>query len=326
LTAEERNLVKGFIINKFRGDVSLLKPGLDFLEQRTGIPVLGVIPYFSNIGIAQEDSVYLDEKPQASPGNGLNIAIIRLPHIANYDDFDPLEDQDCRVSFINRPSEMIDPDLIILPGTKSTIPDFLYLRQQGLDRAIINQAKSGTPIIGICGGYQMLGKVIADPSGIESQESSIEGLGLLDTRTIFNPTKTTTQVKARIAAGKGLLKGLEGQEISGYEIHMGQTENPNLEPCFEILETPAGGVHNADGAISESGLIFGSYLHGLFHNTGFTQALLSHLRELRGLPASTGTLKDKDKQYDELAKIVRQNLDIRRIYETAFGRKRGGRP
>jgi len=321
LSPEERDLVRGIIVNKFRGNLELLRPGLDFLEERTGKPVLGVIPYFRDITIAQEDSVYLEERTSVSASQGMDVAIIRLPHISNYDDFDPLEEQGCTVRYINEPAELGSPDLIILPGTKSTIADLTYLRERGLARAVIHQAEAGTPVIGICGGYQMLGRTIDDPDQVESKEGTISGLGLLDNRTIFSPVKTTTQIKARVIANSGLLAGLEGIEISGYEIHMGQTEDKDGLPAFHVLETPRGKADYFDGALSAARLILGSYIHGLFHNDTFTHALLNRLREHRGLPPATAVPLDREAQYDKLADIVRQNLDISQVYRIARGEK-----
>ena len=323
LSKEERDLIKGFIINKFRGDLELLKPGLRFLEKNTGKPVLGVVPYFRGITIAQEDSVYLDERPTDSANGDVDIAIIRLPHISNYDDFDPLEEQGCTVRYITNPSELGNPDLIILPGTKSTIADLIYLKQQGLAQAIIQRAKADTPVIGICGGYQMLGKTVDDPYRIESKEGGVAGLGLLNNETTFNHTKTTTQIKARVIADGGLLGGLKGIEITGYEIHMGQTRNQNCLPAFQVLETPQGKADYFNGAISSNRLIFGTYIHGLFHNTNFTYAFLNRLRQLRGLPLATAISIDKQAQYDKLAEIIRQNLNMSQVYQITLGRNYG---
>jgi len=319
LTEEERDFIKGFIINKFRGDLKLLKPGLELLEKRAAKPVLGVIPYFHGITIAQEDSVYLEERPTDSANGDADIAIIRLPHISNYDDFDPLEEQGCTVRYVTAASELDNPDLIILPGTKSTIADIIYLQQQGLAQAITRQAKAGIPVIGICGGYQMLGKSITDPCKVESKEGSVAGLDLLDNETTFNHDKTTTQVKARVIANDGLLKGLKGVEIAGYEIHMGQTRSQNHLPAFQVLETPQGKANYFDGAISSNGWIFGTYIHGLFHNNNFTQAFLNRLRQLRGLPIATAISINRQEQYDKLAEMVRQNIDIPQVYEITFG-------
>ena len=313
LTREERNLIKGVIINKFRGDLDLLKPGLQFLEERTGKPVLGVIPYFRDIAIAQEDSVYLEERPAGLAEKDVDIAIIRLPHISNYDDFDPLEESGT-VRYITGPAELGTPDLIILPGTKSTIADLTYLKQQGLAQAIIHRAESGTPVVGICGGYQMLGKTLDDPHRVESGEGSAAGLGLLDSETTFDRVKTTTQVKARVIADSGLLDGLNGIEVTGYEIHMGQTRNPDL-PAFHVLETPRGKADYFDGTVSSDRLILGTYIHGLFHNINFTHAFLNRLRQIRGLPAATPVSINQEEQYDKLADIIRQNLDIPKVYK-----------
>jgi adenosylcobyric acid synthase len=321
LTEGERDLVKGLIINKFRGDLALLKPGLDFLEKRSDKPVLGVIPYFRGVKIAQEDSVYLEERQSVSVSRGIDITIIRLPHISNYDDFDPLEEMGCTLRFITKPSELGNPDLIILPGTKSTVADLMCLYEQGIAQAIIQRAKTGTPVIGICGGYQMLGKTINDPDKVESRETSVAGLGLLDIETTFGQVKTTTQIRARLLANKGLFEGLKGAEITGYEIHMGQTRSQNHVPVFQVVETPQGKANYFDGTASDDCLIFGSYIHGLFHNVNFAHTLLNRLRQLRGLPATVTVPVNKDKQYDELARIVRQNLNMRQVYKIALGRE-----
>ena len=323
LTKQERALIKGFVINKFRGDLKLLKPGLDMLEKRTGKPVLGVIPYFRDINIAQEDSVYLDERQVTSANGTLEVAIIRLPHISNYDDFDPLEEQGCTVRYVSSTSELGNPDLLILPGTKSTVADLIHLQQQGLAQAIAQKARSGIPVIGICGGYQMLGKKILDPEKIESKQDSITGLGLLNSTTIFNSDKTTTQIKARVAADKGLLEGLKGMEITGYEIHMGQTTSQNCLPALNVFETPQGKANYFDGAVSKSGLIFGTYIHGLFHNAEFTHCLLNRLQQLRGLPATPASSINKQEMYDKLADVIRHSLDMSQVYEMTLGRNHG---
>ncbi len=223
LDKDEKDYVKGFIINKFRGDLKLLQPGLDFLEERTSKPVLGVVPYMRDIQIAQEDSVYLDERTEDQSPHDLDIAIIRFPHISNYDDFDPLEEES-RVRYITRPEEMGSPHLVILPGTKSTLSDLRYLRETGLADEVLRQAGAGTPVVGICGGYQMLGKGILDPQKVESSGGGALGLGLLDIETTSAAEKATSQVRARVSADRGLLAGMRGLEVVGYEIHMGQTK------------------------------------------------------------------------------------------------------
>ena len=320
LTGEERDYIKGFIINKFRGDLQLLRPGLETLQSRTGKGVLGVIPYFRGITIAQEDSVYLEERKKNSPtGGNLDIAILHLPHISNYDDFDPLEMEGCKLRYIDDATELGEPDLIILPGSKSTIADLLHLWRVGLAEMVIEQARKGTAIIGVCGGYQMLGRSIQDPQRIESSQEGALGLGLLDILTIFEASKTTTQVKARVIADRGLLAGMTRQEIMGYEIHMGQTKSGETSP-FHIFETPQGKVARLDGALDQSGLILGTYLHGLFHNAGFRRAFLHTLEQRQGISGPAATeIETRERQYDRLAELVRSSLDLAAIYRILDG-------
>lgn len=320
LAEEERGLIRGLIINKFRGDMTLLQPGLDFLEKRTGKPVLGVVPYFHDIRIAQEDSVYLDERPESRATGDLDIAVIRLPHISNYDDFDPLEDEGCAVQYVAQRFELGHPHLIILPGTKSTVSDLQYLWHSGLARSILNQAGAGTPVVGICGGYQMLGRSILDPQGVESKETEVKGLGLLDVVTTFAPEKSTRQVRARVVSDIGLLAGTKGQEIEGYEIHMGQTQGEETSHAFRVLATPQGPTDYGDGMLDARGTVLGTYLHGLFHNAGFRRAFLNSLRRRWGLPESReSTAAAKEKQYDKLAELVRRSLKMEAIYKIMEG-------
>jgi adenosylcobyric acid synthase len=320
LEGEERDLVKGFIINKFRGDVSLLQPAIDFLEKHTGKPMLGVVPYFRDIRIAQEDSVYLDERqPDAATGD-LVIAVIRLPHISNYDDFDPLEEAGCKITYVRQPFELGNPHLIILPGTKSTVADLDYLRNSGLAASILTRAGTGTPVVGVCGGYQMLGQKILDPLKVESDNPEVEGLGLLDVVTEFAVEKSTRQVRACVTAGAGLLAGATGREIHGYEIHMGQTRTDEKSSVLRITETPQGPTDYTDGVSNAEGTVIGTYLHGLFHNDELRQAFLRNLRHHWGLPDSPDNTKStKDEQYDKLAALVRRSLKIPEIYRIMEG-------
>ena len=316
LDEDERHYVKGLIINKFRGDVTLLKPAIDFIEKRTGLPMLGVIPYFKDIRIAQEDSVYLDEREKNNESGELDIAVIRLPHISNYDDFDPLEEEGCTVNYVTQRFELGEPHLIIVPGTKSTINDLQYLRHAGLANIIIEKAKEGTPVVGICGGYQILGRKILDPQRVESDKTEVEGLGLLNVITEFATEKSTSQVRAQVTANTGLLAGVKGQEISGYEIHMGQTRSEEKTSAFQITETPQGKADYTDGVLNAQGTILGTYIHGLFHNDEFRQTFLNNLRRHWGLEGNkVGTDTDKDKQYDKLAELVRQNLNMTEVYK-----------
>jgi adenosylcobyric acid synthase len=315
LEQDERDLVKGFIINKFRGDVTLLKSANDSLEKRSGKPLLGVVPYFRDIRIAQEDSVYLDERKASHNTEGLEIALIRLPHISNYDDFDPLEEEGCRVNYVNQTFKFGDPHLIIIPGTKSTISDLEYLKYSGLGDMIIDHAKKGTPVLGICGGYQMLGRKILDPYQVESKEKKTDGLGLLNVVTEFVPEKSTRQVKAKVIADVGLLSGTTGLEINGYEIHMGQTSGGDKAPAFRVIQTPQGEVDYTDGALNAEGMILGTYLHALFPNDEFRRIFLINLRRYHHLMEHTGGANiSREREYDKLAKLVRENIKIPDVY------------
>lgn len=311
LDQDERDLVKGFVINKFRGDVSLLQPGLDFLEHRTGKRVVGVIPYYRDIWVAEEDSVYLDTRSNLKAGGAtIDVAVVWLPHISNYDDFDPLEQETgVQVRYVREPEQLGCPDVIIIPGTKSTMADLLFLRARGLAQRILDLASGGTPIIGICGGYQMLGKEINDPLHVEDGIDWMEGLGLLPISTSFEPKKTTRQVHARVLHNCGLFDGCHGIPVTGYEIHMGSTRVDGAEQVLEI-EDGEGAIHR-DGAIDDKGLVFGTYLHGIFDNAEFRRALLAQLAKRKGRELEFGQpLASREEQYDRLADLVRSSLDI----------------
>ena len=314
LPPRQRRLIKGFAINKFRGDISLLKPGLDFLEKRYSRPVLGVIPYVRDMGIAQEDSVYLDERISVKNNGRPYICIIHLPHIANYDDFDPLQAL-CNVRYVSRPHELGQPDLIILPGTKATINDLIHLDKIGMSDEIRQMAQAGVPIVGICGGYQMLGKKIIDPHHAESHTTETHGLGLLNMETVFEVEKITTQVKARVTGSAGLLEGMDTVQVNAYEIHMGRTKSLSGQPAFLVTQSIISQGPYAEGALSKTGTIFGSYMHGLFANRDFTCTLLDNLCRLRGLSQVKKQWPDKEKVYDDLATVFRENLDIPGLYK-----------
>ena len=313
----ERDYVKGFIINKFRGNVALLQPGLDQLEKYTSRPVVGVIPYYHHILIPEEDSIQQVDWPKRdTDGETVNIAIIRSPRLSNSTDFEPLQQEaGVHVCYVKTPAEIGNPDAIIVPGTKSTTADLAYLKQSGLAESIVNQARSGTPIIGICGGFQMLGKEIKDPHHVESDESTVTGLGLLDAITVFQLQKTNCQVKARVLSNDGFLEGLREEEVTGYEIHMGQTTGNNTRPLFSVTPKNKGQADYIDGAMTSDGLVFGTYLHGLFDNDNFRHAFITKLRKRKGLSAMPGTpVADRQKQYDALADLVRQSLNMKFIY------------
>jgi len=314
----ERNSIKGFVINKFRGDLALLQPGLDYLESYTSKPVIGVIPYYHHILIPEEDSIFRGDGAKTENAEEIiNIAVIYLPRLSNSTDFEPLQQETgVEVRYVSSVDELGNPDAIILPGSKSTIADLAYLWRSGLAGSIIRQARSGTPLVGICGGFQMLGKEIKDPYGVESGEGSIVGLGLLDTTTIFQSQKTTCQVKAQVLSNEGWLEGLQGEEVVGYEIHMGQTIGNNASPLFLITQKMEGEAGYIDGAVAHGGFVFGSYLHGLFDNANFRYTFLSKLRQRKGLSLIPRPLiPSRQQQYDELADIVRRSLNLKLIYQ-----------
>ena len=316
LDEAERDNIKGFIINKFRGDITILQPGLDYLEEYTSRPVIGVIPYFHHISIPQEDSMW-DKTAPRKTGEIIDIAVIHLRRLSNSTDFEPLQQEEgVEVRYVRNIDELASPDAIILPGSKSTIADLAHLWQSGLAESIIQRAKSGTPVVGICGGFQMLGKEIKDPAGVESEEGSIVGLGLLDTTTIFQPKKTTRQVKAQVLSDEGLLEGLNGEEVIGYEIHMGQTIGNNTKPLFLVTQKVGRQAGYIDGAVNPDGLTFGSYLHGLFDNANFRHTFLSRLRQRKGLSLiPRQPIPSREQQYNELADIVRQSLNLKLVYQ-----------
>jgi adenosylcobyric acid synthase len=314
LEPAEKALVKAFIVNKFRGDVSLLKPGTDWLERRTGIPVAGIIPYYHDIYIAEEDSISLEKRRAMKKQSDfdLDIAVVALPHIANFDDFDPLDREPrVRLRYVESGDPLGAPDLIILPGTKSTVADLAYLRRIGLATEIISQASRGCPIIGICGGYQILGASIHDPENVESSAVAIAGLGLLPVTTRFLPVKSTHQVKAHTLLGRGILAKAQGTLISGYEIHMGQTSGASAQQPFQIRRRSQASCVDFDGILNEDGNVLGTYIHGLFHNDEFRRAILGELAERKGKALSAFAASfSMEQQYDRLAELVRKNLDM----------------
>jgi len=278
LEPEERELVKGFIVNKFRGDNSLFADGVKILEEKSNIPVLGVVPYLHDLFIPEEDAVALEnpfEKP-VSTTEAMEIVVIHLPRIANFDDFDPLATEPgVRVRYVDSVEQIGIPAAIIIPGTKSTVTDLEWLRSQGLDKVIKKHAQNGGAVVGICGGYQMLGEVVYDPHHVESKLDSAPGLGLLPLETVFAGDKATYQASAQVRNGPGWFMNLEGQTVTGYEIHMGRTESKSS--WLEIAERNNQSVQVPDGATSEDGKIWGCYVHGLFANENLRRAWLKDL-------------------------------------------------
>ncbi len=303
LQPEERARIRGLIINKFRGDVDILRPGLAMLEEKTNIPVLGVVPYL-RVDVDDEDSL-APRLTHQEQHKALDVAVIRLPRISNFTDFSSLESHPAvGVRYVDRPERLGSPDLVVLPGTKSTMADLLWLRESGLETAILKLASRGVPVLGVCGGYQMLGQRLEDPDGVESGLSSLRGMGLLPCTTVFSPAKTRTRVKAQVLGGP-----MAGAELEGYEIHMGTTQVDG-EP-FCKLETGA-----ADGCIHKN--VFGTYLHGLFDSGDLTDKLVRWLCQRKGISPQLAAPKShrdyQEEQFDLLADGVRKALDMEAIY------------
>ena len=304
LEPDERARIKGLIINKFRGDVEILRPGLAMLEEKTHLPVLGVVPYLK-VDIEDEDSLSerLDAGKTVKP---LDIAIVRLPHISNFTDFMPLEQHPLLgVRYVQNARTLGTPDLILLPGTKNTIDDLLWLRQSGLEPALLKLAARGTPVFGVCGGYQMLGKTLDDPTGSESgRPQTLRGLGLLPTRTVFTEQKRRVQAEATAVAGP-----FAGAALTGYEIHTGRTEVRGLPFCTQADGQPEGCVQ---------GDVFGTYLHGLFDTGELTEKLVEFLCKRKGIRPESAALipmeQYRQQQFDLLADGVRSALDLDTLY------------
>lgn len=312
---EDRKRIKGVLINKFRGDVALLQSGIDMIEELTQVPVLGVVPY-ADIDIDSEDSVALGSKGRSfNQEKDLDVAIITLKRISNFTDFHSLEIQpDVSVRYVMPGDEIGNPDLLILPGSKNTIEDMQVLQDSGIVDEIRQCADRGIRIFGICGGFQLLGKKISDPNHVESELDEIEGLGLLDIATQMQGTKRTTQVQAEH----------EGQILEGYEIHMGETEiSDSLSPFSRIILQNGEETSRYDGAVSPDNRIQGTYLHGVFDNSQWTRDYLNQIRIEKGLEPITDQAIDlkefKDLQYDKLAAIIRDAVDMKKIYQIMNG-------
>ncbi|WP_394825094.1 cobyric acid synthase [Pendulispora albinea] len=321
LEPHERARVAAFVVNKFRGDIRLLEPGLRFLEERTRVPVLGVLPYVKQLRVADEDSVSLEERRgrRRAKADEIEIAVVRLPRISNYDDFQPLEHEPgVVVRFVEHEGAIAGADLVVVPGTKSTMADLAWLRQSGLAAAIVARARRGEPVLGICGGCQILGETIADPHGVESPETFAEGLGLLAFHTQFGREKRTSQVRARGARATFLCDpdapaGPSGGDLFGYEIHMGRLARlPHASGAFAVVARNGVADRDLDGDASGDGAVVGTMIHGLFENIEVRRTLLAHLRRRKGLPPPPpGTaVPSASDEYDRLADVVRNNVNM----------------
>lgn len=300
LEPQEQQRIKGTIVNKFRGDRAILQPGIDILEKICGVPVAGVIPY-THVDIDDEDSL----STRFHTGDGrkdIDIAVVKLPRISNFTDVSPLERfESVSVRYIERPDQLHQPDMILLPGTKSTIADLLWLRQSGLEAAICQQAARGCIVFGICGGYQMLGASVRDPLGVEAAGvTEIKGMGLLPMDTVFQGEKVQQQTSGVFGEIPGALHSLSGMGYTGYEIHMGRSRQ-QLAPLVN------------------QGNVYGSYIHGIFDGAGIAQAIIGDLAARKGIDPGTLTVFDperyKQEQYDKLADAVRGGLDMDFVYK-----------
>ncbi|MDQ0188948.1 cobyric acid synthase [Alicyclobacillus cycloheptanicus] len=320
LTPEERARVQGIIINKFRGDPDLFKDGVTLMEAYTGVPVLGVIPFLPDLGIDEEDSLALASeryrRPAPSPDRGdaggdeLPIAMIQLPHLANFTDVDPLFlEPGVRPYFCKRPEELAGAHAIVLPGTKNTMRDLTWLRAQGWLAALESARRRGVFILAICGGYQMLGQAVHDEHHLESDVDVQAGLGWIPAVTHLAAEKRTVLVRGRL---QGPYAGIS---VEGYEIHMGVTTFAGPHTPFAVLSEPS--ANQQDGVVLEAGKVIGTYLHGIFHNDAFRHAWLQGIREAAGLAEAPGAVSVRDVRtaaYDRLAAVVRKHLDMDTVY------------
>lgn len=297
---EDRRRIKGIIINKFRGDLRLFDEGRRTLERLCGIPVLGVIPHFRDIHIEEEDSVSLATKRMAAEAGKVNVAVVLLRHLSNFTDFDVLErDPRVHLYYTNNVEELRKADIIVVPGSKSTLDDLAELRRNGAAQAIVQAHREGTTVVGICGGYQILGREICDPDGIEGDIRRLPGLGLLPVRTEMTGEKVTRQTAFRLVGDETL--------CHGYEIHMGRTER--LDEAAPLAYTAEG---TAEGCVAERAI--GTYLHGILDNSAFIERLLAPFAEkLDAKPFDYAAFKEE--QYDQLADHVRRHVDMQAIYK-----------
>ena len=316
LEDSEKERVCGLIINKFRGDASLLDSGIVMLEEKGGVPVVGTVPYM-DIKVEDEDS--LSDRLTANRRGLIDIAVVRLPKISNFTDLDVFEQfPDVSVRYVSEPEELRGADMVVLPGSKSTIADLKKKKKKGLEEEIISLSRGGVPVFGICGGYQMLGVEVSDPEGVEGG-GKVEGLGLLPVSTVLTGSKKTEQFRGHFCNAEGILTGLSGLEAEGYEIHMGQTFPEGcMAQCAADFTSSGTGVCE--------GNVYGTYIHGIFDREGVAAAVVNALAEKKGVSLSGGDASGhrefKEREYDRLAAILRENLDMDRIYsmlrEAAF--------
>lgn len=316
LDPDERDLVAGFVINKFRGDPALFVDGIRFIEERSGKPVFGVLPYMRHHGVAEEDSLGLDTRPDRlrRDPEGIDIAVIRLPRISNYDEFAKLEEeQHCHVAYITDPRDVQDADLVIIPGSKATINDLRWLRERGFDVALRQRLAAHKPMLAVCGGYQMMGLSVDDPEQVEADVSRVEALGLLPIRTHFTADKITRQRSMQFIKAPDWMPNMSGTPVEGYEIHMGQVTLPaGKESGSTALYDAADG--SVDGWLHADGNFLGTLIHGLFDNTHLRLATINALRRAKGLaPIKHSQARVQQNAFDELAASWDQHIDMASI-------------
>jgi adenosylcobyric acid synthase len=302
LHTEERALVRGFVLNKFRGDATLLAPAPELLHARTGVPLLGVVPYLADLALPEEDAASLQPRASTHPPK-VEIAIVQLPHVANFDEFGPLAaEPGVQVRYVTQPEELRAPDLIVLPGTKATLPDLSWLRARGLAERICWLTAHETPLLGICGGYQMLGRRVRDPLGLESAQTSLPGLGLFGFETVLGPEKRLARASASVVGGlPGVWGCLGGERVEGYEIHVGRTDTADT-PLLDVCG-------HADGAVSAGGSVAGTYLHGVLEQASPRQKLIRALAARRGFAWAALAHPEVD-PYEVLADTLERSLQV----------------
>ncbi len=309
LVDEDRDRIKGFLINKFRGDKALLMPGIDMLTERCGgVPTLGVIPWIPDIYLAREDSVFIETNRRWGEESGLEIAVIQFPKLSNYDDLDPFRNEKgVQVRFIRNLQELGNPAAVILPGSKTTMSDLKWMKENGLFDAIRKLAAKGTPVGGICGGYQMMGRIIRDSEGMEGPAGEERGLELLDIETDFSREKKTVQTEGVLTGDGGFFSNLSGANLKGYEIHMGESEiTGNAIPLYRRTDG------TEDGAVSQDGRFWGSYMHGIFDTPSFRHAFLMSLGWEPSEPGETEEIL-REKEFERIADVVEEALDMQAL-------------
>ncbi len=315
LEEDEKAMVKGLIINKFRGDKTILDPGVEMLEERSGIPVVGVAPYL-DIQVEDEDSLTerFDRKQEAGV---IDIAVIRTPRISNFTDFNPFESiPGVSLRYVKHPRDLHSPDMIILPGTKNTMGDLIWMRESGMEAAVLKEASRGKLIFGVCGGYQMLGETLSDPHGVENG-GSMKGMGLLPMDTVFAEKKTRTRVQGHFGKLSGVFAHLSGAEVEGYEIHMGESILKGEAGTATRITDSVSGEKKEEGAFA--GNVCGTYIHGVFDKEESAEAIIRVIGEKKGIDVENMTGVDfaafKEQQYDILAAELRKHMDMKKIYE-----------